>query len=111
MNDLGFPQSIPSSQDTIKAMHEGLRLDIKKAQSRYTVAIQNVCCIASSLRDNINYDVEGFRDLKVIWEKAFESDLSSISAISDGLHKLNEIVPNYIDDSIIEDITGIEKAV
>lgn len=111
MNDLGFPQSIPSSQETIKAMHEGLRLDIVKAQSRYEVAIQNVCCVASSLRDNINYDVDGFRDLRVVWEKPFATDTTTIASLGDGLYKLNEIVPNYIDDKVIEDITGIEKAI
>lgn len=111
MNDLGFPQSIPSSQETIKAMHEGLRADIEKAQIRYEIAIQNLCCVASSLKDNTNYSVDGFRDLEIVWQKPFATDTTAIASLGDGLYKLKEIAPNYIDDKVIEKITGIEKAV
>lgn len=43
------------------------------------------------------------------WEPIFEPDASMLSAIGDGVLKLNQSVEGYIDEETIGDMTGIRK--
>ena len=109
LNDLGFVSDNPSSLETIKALHEGLRLKCRKAQRSFNSSFKNVAYLAVCLRDNNNYERKAFVDVDIKWEPIFESDISMIGAIGDAVLKLNNAIPNYISEETIRDLTGIKK--
>lgn len=110
LDDLGFVTSNPSSAEAIKAAHEGLRLAAVKAQRCFSVGFLNVGYIGACMRDNVDYQREELFETKVIWKPTFEPDAAMLSAIGDGVIKLNQALANggYIDGERLRRLTGID---
>ena len=108
LDDLGFITSNPSSAEAIKASHESLRLMASKAQRCFSVGIKNVGYIGACMRDDIAYVREAVFETKVLWKPTFEPDAAMLSSIGDGVYKLNEAIPGFVDESKMRRLTGIE---
>lgn len=108
LDDLGFVTSNPSSAEAIKAGHESLRLMATKAQRCFGVGFKNVGYIGACLRDGVNYKREELFKTQALWKPTFEPDAAMLSAIGDGALKLNQAIPNYIDEAKMRRMTGIE---
>lgn len=108
LDDLGFVTSNPSSAEAIKASHEDLRLTATKAQKCFGVGFKNVGYIGACIRDDFDYQREEVFKTKAVWKPTFEPDASMLSAIGDGVIKINQAIPNFIDDYKMRRITGIE---
>lgn len=111
LDDLGFVTSNPSSAEAIKAGHESLRLIATKAQRCFGVGFKNVGYIGACIRDNTAYLREEVFNTKVIWKPTFEPDAQMLSAIGDGVLKLNQAMENggsFIDGEKMRRLTGIE---
>ena len=111
LDDLGFVTSNPSSAEAIKAGHESLRLIATKAQRCFGVGFKNVGYIGACIRDNNSYLREEVFETKVIWKPTFEPDAQMLSAIGDGVLKLNQAMENggsFIDGEKMRRLTGIE---
>ena len=105
LDDLGFISDNPSSVEAIKASHENLRLAGRKAQRSLGSGLLNVACC---LRDDFKYTRGRFIDTVPKWEPLFEADANMLTLIGDGVIKLNQALPGYIDAKVIRDITGIK---
>lgn len=110
IDDLGFPNSNPSSVEAIKASHEALRLTARKAQRIFSICFMNAGLLAISLRDEYPYTRLSLKDTKISWMPLFEHDSASLSAIGDGIIKINTAVPGYIDNDAMYELTGIKGA-
>ena len=111
LDDLGFVTSNPSSAEAINAGHESLRLIATKAQRCFGVGFKNVGFIGACIRDNRAYLREEVFNTKVIWKPTFEPDAQMLSAIGDGVLKLNQAMENggsFIDGEKMRRLTGIE---
>ena len=111
LDDLGFVTSNPSSAEAIKAGHENLRLTATKAQRCFGVGFKNVGFIGACIRDNKAYLREEVFETKVIWRPTFEPDAQMLSAIGDGILKLNQAMEEggtYIDAEKLRRLTGID---
>lgn len=108
LDDLGFVTSNPSSAESIKASHEGLRLTATKAQRCFGVGFKNVGYIGACIRDNVDYQREEVFKTKAIWKPTFEPDASMLSSIGDGVIKINQAIPGFVDSYKMRKITGIE---
>ena len=111
LDDLGFVTSNPSSAEAIKAGHENLRLTATKAQRCFGVGFKNVGFIGACIRDNQAYLREEVFETKVIWRPTFEPDAQMLSAIGDGILKLNQAMDEggtYIDAEKLRRLTGID---
>ena len=108
LDDLGFVTSNPSSAESIKASHEGLRLTATKAQRCFGVGFKNVGYIGACIRDNVDYQREEVFKTKAIWKPTFEPDASMLSSIGDGVIKINQAIPGFVDGYKMRKITGIE---
>ncbi len=110
LNDLGFITDNPSSAEAIKASHETLRVQARKAQRDFSSGFLNVGYLAACLRDGVPYKRNQLYQTKAKWEPVFEADASTISLIGDGIIKVNQSIPGYFDKGNIRDLTGIEGA-
>ena len=108
LDDLGFVSDNPSSVEAIKASHENLRLAGRKAQRSLGVGLLNVAYVACCLRDDFRYNRGRFIDTTPKWEPLFEADANMLTLIGDGVIKLNQALPGYIDANVIRDLTGIK---
>ena len=108
LDDLGFITSNPSSAEAIKAGHEGSRLAASKAQRSFSVGFKNVGYIGACIRDEFEYVREAVFETKVLWKPTFEPDAAMLSSIGDGVYKLNEAIPNFVDEARMRRLTGIE---
>lgn len=108
LDDLGFVSDNPSSVEAIKASHENLRLAGRKAQRSLGSGLLNVAYVACCLRDDFKYNRGRFIDTNPKWEPLFEADANMLTLIGDGVIKLNQALPGYIDAKVIRDITGIK---
>jgi len=111
LDDLGFLTSNPSSAEAIKAGHESLRLMATKAQRCFSVGFKNVGYLGACIRDNVAYLREEVFETKALWKPTFEPDAAMLSAIGDGVLKLNQAFENgsgFIDAERMRRITGIE---
>ena len=108
LDDLGFVTSNPSSAESIKASHEGLRLTATKAQRCFGVGFKNVGYIGACIRDDVDYQREEVFKTKAIWKPSFEPDASMLSSIGDGVIKINQAIPGFVDGYKMRKITGIE---
>lgn len=106
LNDLGFADSSPVSEEAIKASHENLRLTARKAQRTFGTGFLNAGMLAASLRDEFPYKRESFYDTKIAWYPVFEPDFSSLSQAGDAMLKLNQAFPDYITAEKFSEITG-----
>lgn len=107
LDDLGFPQSNPSSYDAIKASHENLRLTAKSAQKSFGIGFMNAAYLAACVRDNFKYERNQIRFTKPIWLPAFQADVSMLGGIGDALQKINSSYPDYLTEDKILELTGI----
>lgn len=107
LDDLGFPQSNPSSVEAIKAAHENLRMAARKAQRNFKSGFLNVGYLAACLRDDFPYRRNQIYLTEPVWEPLFEPDASQLTGIGDGALKINQAVPNYFTANTLRDLTGI----
>lgn len=107
LDDLGFPSVNPSSADAIKSSHETLRLTARKAQKSFGVGLLNAGYLAACVRDKFPYQRRQVADTVLKWEPIFEPDASMLTTIGDGTLKINQAIPEYIDEEKIRDLTGI----
>ena len=107
LDDLGFPQSNPSSYDAIKAAHENLRLTAKKAQQNFNIGIMNAGFLAACIRDNFKYQRSQLTFTKPVWTPVFPADVSMLGAIGDAIGKINTAYPDYLTEDKIFEITGL----
>ncbi|MDY6065322.1 MAG: hypothetical protein SPI59_03215 [Finegoldia sp.] len=108
LDDLGFLSDNPSSVEAIQASHENLRLEARKAQRTFGSGFLNVGYLAACLRDGIDYDRYAFYKVRPEFEPIFEPNGNTLSAIGDGMIKINQAVPNYFDEKSIYRITGFK---
>ena len=108
LDDLGFATSNPSSADAIKAGHESLRLEARKAQRTFGSGFLNAGFLAACLRDDFQYQRSQLYMTKPIWEPLFEPDASQLSGIGDAIIKINQAVPGFFDAEAIRTITGFD---
>ena len=107
LDDLGFPSVNPSSAEAIKSSHESLRLTARKAQSSFGVGLLNAGYLAACVRDKYPYMRRQVADTVLKWEPIFEPDAAMLTSIGDGVIKINQGIPGYIDEEKIKDLTGI----
>ena len=107
LDDMGFVSDNPSSVEAIKASHENLRLAGRKAQRSLGAGLLNVAYVATCLRDEFHYARSQFVRTTVKWEPLFEADANTMTMIGDGVVKLNQALPGYINAESIRDLTGI----
>lgn len=107
LDDLGFPSQNPSSADAIKASHENLRLIARKAQKTFGTGFINAGYLAASVRDGFGYKRKQIYETSIAWEPIFEPDSVMLSAIGDGVIKINQAMPGYINDETLREMTGI----
>lgn len=107
LDDLGFPQSNPSSYEAIKAAHENLRLTAKKAQRTFDVGFINAGYLGACIRDNFKYRRTQLSMTKPVWMPVFPADVSMLGAIGDAIGKINGVLPDYITEEKIMEIAGI----
>lgn len=106
LDDLGFVTDNPSSSEAIKAAHENLRLTARKAQKTFGSGFLNVGYLAACVRDNFPYKREQFYLTAPVWEPVFEPDAAMLSAIGDGVGKINQAVPGYFNEKNLPRLTG-----
>lgn len=107
IDDLGFPQSNPSSYDAIKAAHENLRLTAKKAQKTFNVGIINAGFLATCVRDGVKYQRSQMTYTRPVWTPVFPADVSMLGAIGDAIGKINMTYPDYLTEDKLYEITGL----
>lgn len=107
LEDLGFQGANPTSAEGIKAAHETLRLQARKAQRDFSSAFLNIGFVAGCLRDNLSYSRDRFYRTKAVWNPIFEPDAAMLSGIGDGLYKIQQAYPDAIPASFITDLLGI----
>ena len=107
LDDLGFPQSNPSSYDAIKASHENLRLTARAAQKSFNIGILNAGYLASCIRDDYAYTRQQITITTPMWLPPFRADVSMLSGIGDAIQKINGAYPDYLTEEKILEITGI----
>lgn len=108
VDDLGFVSDNPSSSEAIKASHENLRLNARKAQRNFSVGLLNAGYVGACMRDGFTYERYDLFRTKTRWNPVFEPDFSALSSIGDGAIKLNQAVPGYMGRDNLRDLTGIE---
>ena len=106
MDDLGFPTANPSSAEAIKAAHENLRLSARAAQKAFGSGLLNVGYLAACVRDDQAYTRQQIYQTIPKWEPIFEPDAATMSLVGDGVIKMNQAIPEYIDDEKAKDMLG-----
>ena len=110
LDDLGFVSDNPSSVEAIKASHENLRLAGRKAQRSLGSGLLNVAYIAACLRDDFPYTRSQFINTTPMWEPLFEADANTLTLVGDGVIKINQAIPGYIDGKAVRNLTGLKGA-
>ena len=109
LDDLGFPTSNPASAESIKAAHDNLRLTARKAQRGFGSGFLNAGFLAACLRDNYEYKRNQLYLTRPVWEPIFEPDSGMLSAIGDGVIKINQAVDGYVSEDMLGDLTGLKR--
>lgn len=107
LDDLGFPQSNPSSYDAIRASHENLRLTALAAHKSFNVGILNAGYLAACIRDDYAYTRQQITVTKPIWMPPFRADVSMLSGIGDAIQKINQSYDGYLTEDKLLELTGI----
>jgi hypothetical protein len=107
LDDLGFPQSNPSSYDAIRASHENLRLTALAAHKSFNVGILNAGYLAACIRDDYAYTRQQITVTKPIWMPPFRADVSMLSGIGDAIQKINQSYEGYLTEDKLLELTGI----
>lgn len=110
LDDLGFASDNPSSVEAIKAGHENLRLNAKKAQRTFGSGFLNAGYLAACVRDDYPYLRRQMYLTRPVWEPIFEPDGAMLSSIGDGAIKINQAVPGYFSRDNLRDLTGISQS-
>lgn len=110
LDDLGFVTDNPSSAEAIKASHETLRLAARKAQRTFGSGLINVGYLAACIRDDYSYYRNQVYLTKPVWEPIFEPDAAMLSAIGDGIIKINQAIPGYFNKDNLRNMTGIDAS-
>ena len=110
LDDLGFVSDNPSSGEAIKASHENLRLAGRKAQRSLGSGLLNIAYIAACLRDDFPYTRSQFINTTPTWEPLFEADANTLTLVGDGVIKINQAIPGYIDGKAVRNLTGLKGA-
>ena len=110
LDDLGFVSDNPSSVEAIKASHENLRLAGRKAQRSLGSGLLNIAYIAACLRDDFPYTRSQFINTTPTWEPLFEADANTLTLVGDGVIKINQAIPGYIDGKAVRNLTGLKGA-
>lgn len=106
LDDLGFPNSNPSSAEAIKACHESMRLTARKAQKTFSTGFINAGYLAACVRDGQPYQRKEIYRTKLAWEPLFENDMASLGTTGDAILKLQQAVPDYMTEEKIRDLVG-----
>ena len=106
MDDLGFPTDNPSSAEAIKAAHETLRLTAERAQRDFGNGFRNAGFVAACLRDNIDYSRSVAYMTTAKWAPLFSWDAAMLSGVGDGVAKLNQAIPGYVNEDKMEELVG-----
>lgn len=109
LDDLGFTTDNPASYDAIRASHESLRLNARKAQRSFGVGFLNAGYLAACLRDDQTYKRSAFRDVKPMWMPIFEPDGSALGAIGDAILKINQASEGFLGARNIKQLTGLRS--
>lgn len=107
LDDLGFPQSNPSSSEAIRASHENLRLTAKAAQKSFNVGILNTGYLAACVRDSFAYERSMITQERPIWLPPFQADVSMLGSIGDAIQKIGQVLPEYITEEKLLEMTGL----
>lgn len=107
LDDLGFPQSNPSSYEAIKASHENLRLTARAAQKSFNVGILNAGYLAACIRDDYAYTRQQVSVTTPMWLPPFRADVSMLSGLGDAIQKISSTFPDYLTEEKLLEITGI----
>lgn len=107
LDDLGFASDNPASSEAIKASHETLRLTARKAQRPFGTGFVNAGYLAACVRDDKPYKRSQLCLVKPRWMPIFEPDFSALSGAGDGLIKIQQSFPDYIDDEKLQDLLGL----
>lgn len=107
LDDMGFPQSNPSSEDAIKAAHENLKLAAKGAKGTFGTGFLNAGYLAACVRDDMPYQRDVFYETEPRWYPTFDVNASSLSSIGDAIIKINQAVPGFMTEERIEDLLGV----
>ena len=107
LDDLGFPSENPSSAESVKATHEGLRHTARKAQRNFSTGLLNVGYIAACVRDDFPYLRKQFYQTRARWAPVFEPDAAQLSGIGDAVIKIQQSFPEYFTEEKLNDLTGI----
>lgn len=110
LDDLGFATDNPSSAEAIKASHENLRLEARKAQRTFGTGFLNAGYLARCLEDRMPYERTIIYDVVPKFEPIFEPDLAALSLIGDGAIKINQAVPGYFGRDNLRDLTGYDAS-
>lgn len=110
LDDLGFATDNPSSAEAIKAAHESLRCEARKAQRTFGSGFLNAGYLAACLRDGQPYTRRQVYLTNPIWYPIFEADAAMLSGIGDGAIKLNQAVPGYFNKDNLRNLTGIKAS-
>lgn len=108
LDDLGFPTANPASDDAIKLQHAELTRTAKKAQKSFATGFLNAGFLASCLENDMAFTRDRIADTKIIWEPLFEPGASTLSAIGDGVSKINSAISGYIGKDELHQLTGIK---
>lgn len=106
LDDLGFPSANPSSAESIKAVHETLRLTCENAKHGFTVGFKNAGYLAACLRDGKPYQRHKFANTQIVWFPTFERDLNSLGTTGDAILKIQQALPEYLTEEKIKDLIG-----
>jgi len=109
-DDLGFVTENPSSAESKKAALESLRVIANKCQKDFSVGFLNAGYVAACLRDGFNYSRTQIKNTKILWKPLVEPDASTMSAIGDGIIKINQAVPDYFTKENLADLLGIDAS-
>ena len=107
LDDLGFATENPSSAEAIKAAHENLRLTARAAHKSFGTGLLNVGYLAACVRDNYKYLRQQVYQTVPQWYPAFAADASMLGAVGDGIAKINQYMPGYLDEDAVFELTGI----
>ena len=107
LDDLGFATENPSSAEAIKAAHENLRLTARAAHKTFGTGFVNVGYLAACVRDDYKYLRQQIYQTIPQWYPAFGADAAMLGAIGDGIAKINQYLPGYLDEDAVFELTGI----
>ena len=107
LDDLGFATDNPSSAEAIRAGHENLRLLARKAQRTFGTGFLNVGYLAACVRDKKAYKRTEIYQTVPRWLPLFEPDASALSGIGDAFIKLQQAFPDYVNETKLQNLTGI----